>query len=86
VVATARCELVRELVADGHARCVAWEGDRAANLRDLLGAIDVEALHARRASGLTLATRYSVEATTAGLRAWVGRARRAPAGNPGRGG
>lgn len=78
VVATARCELVRDLVRDGHATAVPWEGDRAAGLADALVALDVSRLRATRGSTNALTMTYGIDATTQGLRGWVSDARMSP--------
>ncbi len=87
VVTTARCELVRDLVREGHATAVPWEGDRAVHLADTLVALDLSRRHTSRASTTLLTTTYSIAATTRGLRDWVADARVSPTRLPmGRGG
>lgn len=70
VVATARCALARELAGDGFLTEVP-PGDAAAVSAAILAPLPLP----DRAS---LRTRYSVSATTAGLRAWASAPRRAP--------
>ena len=78
VVATARGELMRELVRDGYASVVLWEGDRAAGLADALVALNLPRLRATRGNTEILTTTYGIDATTRGLRAWVADARVSP--------